>query len=326
MTNRSSLGIDKALTRFATLSRNPMEAYAWNKVFPVIPVSGRTGKFYSFSNGFRRAAIDLKRGSGSAFKRFTTDVSLTDAYTLEESGAEFPVDDVDAQFASDDSVSLREAAAALATAELMIDLEREMAGFMVAGTITQNETLAAGSRWDDSGVDPRDDIREWSQTIQKSHGIPRSQLTLLINRETADVLVSNEALMQFFRSQVPGITSMTQEQLAQSLRIKSVVISDAVGNTAAEGATATNNYVFGKSAVLYYQETDPVPMNPRGFGFTFQARQRMRPDGRGGAVSGAFAIERYREEPRSEVVLASVLQDMAVTNATAAYLGLTVIN
>ena len=324
--NRSSLGIDKALTRFATMSRNPLGAYAWSKVFPSIAVTGRTGKFYSFSNGFRRADMDLKRGSGSAFKRFTTDVSLTDAYTLEESGAEFPVDDVDAQFAADDSVSLREAATSLATAELMIDLEREMAGFMVAGTITQNETLGAGSRWSDSGVDPRDDIRDWSQVIQKAHGVPRSQLSLLINRETADVLTENEALMQFFRSQLPGVTSMTEMQLAQSLRVKEVIVSDAVANSAAEGLTATNGYVLGKSAVLYYREENPVPMNPRGFGFCFQSRQRVRPDGRGGAVGGPFAVERYREEPRSEVVLASVLQDMAITNATAAYLGLTVIS
>lgn len=326
MTARTSLGIDKALTRFAEMSRNPLEAYAWSKVFPTIRVSGRTGKFYSFSNGFRRSAENLKRGSGSAFKRFTTDVSLTDAYTLEESGAEFPVDDVDAQFAADDSVMLREAAAALATAELMIDLEREMAGFMVSGTITQNETLAAGARWDDSGIDPRDDIKDWAQTIQKSHGIPRGMLSLLINRETADVLAESDALMQFFRTSNPGLNSMNDAQIAQALRIKEVIVSDAVANTAEEGLTATNGYVFGKSAVLLYRETNPVPMRPRGFGFTLQARERRRSDGRGGQVTGPFAIERYREEPRSEVVLASVLQDMAVTNATAAYLGLTVIN
>jgi hypothetical protein len=55
-------------------------------------------------------------------------------------------------------------------------------------------------------------------------------------------------------------------------------------------------------------------MMPRGCGFTFQHRDM------------GLQVERYREEPRTDIVLASALEDRVVTSAASAYLFTTVID
>ena len=99
MVARTSLGVDKALTRFAILNKNPEGVYIADMVLPKIGVMGRTGKLYTVNSGFRFASPSqgLKRLGGSAFKRFSMGVAQSDVYNLEEYGNEFPVDDIDAE-------------------------------------------------------------------------------------------------------------------------------------------------------------------------------------------------------------------------------------
>ena len=317
MVARTSLGIDKALTRFAILNRNPDDVFIADLVMPKIGVAGRTGKLYTVAEGFRFASPSqgLKRGSGAAFRRYSMNISNSSVYNLEEYGNEFPVDDIDAEFAGDDSVNLREAAAIMAVQQFQIEREREAAALMFSGSvITQTAALGAGSRWDDVGVDPRANIETAIQTIQKATGLPRAALSLCVGQEVADKLVRNDALMQFFRAGNPGVTMATLPQLASALGLKEVIVGGAVANSAKEGQTASNGYIWGKSALIFYREQSPMPMAPRGTGFTFH---RSGYD---------LKIERYREEPRSEIVLASALEDRVVTAASTGYLFTTVIS
>ena len=310
--------IDRALTKFATLNRNPEGIFIADTVMPPIPVSGRTGSFNSISNGLRFASPtqSLRRASGAAFNRLNLNLTKTSAYTLEEWGIEAPVDDVDADFAADDEVSLREAATALALEDLMIERERDAAALLFsASVITQTSALASGSRWDDTGVDPRASVETAVETIQKAVGLPREMLSVLIGAEVFHKLQRSDALMQFFRATAPGTTFMTREQLAQALGLKEVFVGGAVANSAKQGQTASGAYLWGKSALVFYREASPVTqMRTRGVGFTFSHRKR------------GLQVERYRQEPRAEIVCASALEDRAVTNASAGYLFTTVIS
>jgi len=317
MVARTSLGVDKALTRFAILNRNPDGVYIADMVMPRIPVAGRTGKLYTINDGFRFASPSqgLKRLGGSAFKRFSLGVAQSDVYSLEEYGNEFPVDDVDAEFAGDDSVDLREAAALMAVEQFQIEREREAAALLFSGSvITTGATLGASSRWDDAGVDPRASIETAVQSIQLRSGLPRSRVSLLIGQLVADKLVRNDALMQFYRAGNPGITTASLPQVAQSLGVREVIVGGAIANSAVDGQTASNGFIWGKSALLFYREESPQPQAPRGTGFTFYRK------------GYELKVERYREEPRAEIVLASALEDRVVTSVATAYLIQTAVN
>ena len=317
MVARTSLGVDKALTRFAILNKNPEGVYIADMVLPKIGVMGRTGKLYTVNSGFRFASPSqgLKRLGGSAFKRFSMGVAQSDVYNLEEYGNGFPVDDIDAEFAGDDSVNLREAAAILAVEQFQIEREREAAALLFSGSvITQTAALGAGDRWDDAGVDPRANVETAVQTIQLATGLPRARVSLLVGQQVADKLVRNDALMQFFRAGNPGVTMASLPQVASAMGIREVIVGGAVANSAVEGQTASNGYIWGKSACFFYREESPIPMAPRGTGFTFH---RSGYD---------LKVERYREEPRAEIVLASALEDRVITAANTAYLFTTAVN
>lgn len=318
MTARSSLGVDRVLTRFAQFKRNQMDAFVSDRVLPPVQVSGQTGKFYTVANGFGFASpgFGINRGSGASFQRANLSLSQTSAYALKESGLEVPVDDVDASIAADDQLALREAASELALHYTMIERERDAFDNLLfnASVITQTSALASGNRWDDTG-DPREQANLAGQTIQKEMGVPKRELSLVINPESFDALAINPSLMQFLRTALPGLTQMNEMQVAQAMGIKSVIVANSVENTAKEGQTASRGYVAGKSALFCYIDPNPTALRPQGLGATFQ--KRGRPQGQ---------IERYREEPRNEIVLASFMEDRVVVNAPAGYLFTTVIS
>jgi len=298
--------------------RNESTSFVADRVLPPAMVNSRTGKFYTIGDGFSFASPGhgIVRTSGAAFNRLTMDVSQTSAYTLKEYGLEAPVDDVDASYAAADQVSLREGTTELAWNASMIERERDAAALLFnASVITQTSALSGASRWDNSASDPRDQALLAGQTVQKSIGIPRRKLSCLMGAEVFDQVVKNGALLQYFQSQVPGTTFLTEQQLAQALGVAEVIVGDAVGNSAEEGQTASNAYIWGKSCLFFYVVPNPRPMAPHGIGATFQ--MRGRPQGR---------VERYREEPRLEIVLPTWNEDRVVTTAAAGYLFTTVVS
>jgi hypothetical protein len=92
MVARTSLGVDKALTRFAILNRNPEGVYIADMVLPKIGVMGRTGKLYTVNSGFRFASPSqgLKRLGGSAFKRFSMGVAQSSSTTSRSTATSSP--------------------------------------------------------------------------------------------------------------------------------------------------------------------------------------------------------------------------------------------
>jgi hypothetical protein len=319
MVARTNLGVDRLLTQLAQRARNQMSAFAADRVLPPVQVSGQTGKFYTVANGFGFASpgFGINRASGASFQRLDMSVSQTSAYALKESGLEVPVDDVDANIAADDQLALREAAAELALHNVMIERERDAFDNLLfnASVITQTSALSGSDRWDADGSDPRDQVHLAAETIEQAIGVPQEMLSLVLNPQGARALMKNAALLQFFRSAAPGTTMLNQQQLAAALGIRNVIIASAVENTAKEGQTASKGYVAGKSGLFCYIEQSPTALRPQGLGATFQ--KRGRPQGQ---------IERYREEPRNEIVLASFMEDRVVTNAEAGYLYTTVVS
>ena len=153
------------------------------------------------------------------------------------------------------------------------------------------------------------------QTIQKATGLPRRFLSMTMGQEVFDDLIINDALLQFFRSSMPGITRLSEQQLAQALNLKEVIVGGAVANNAVEGQTVSGGYIWGKDALVHFVEPNPQRMSQRGTAFTFYSRSR-----------GPVRVERYREEPRKEIVLASSLEDRVLTAANTAYLFKTAVN
>lgn len=310
MAQRTSIGFDHHLTGFAHGLRNEDAAYIADTVAPPVDVGARTGSHYLFSHGFGFAAPThgIVRVSGGRFNRLVPEITQVSVYTLRESGVEAVVDDSDERLLNEDEVSLRQDATSLAWHTLMTERERDLVTLLNAG-ITQTSALVGAARWDDANSDPRDQANLAGRTIRRATGIPQRKLSLVIGDEGWESLRKSAALLQYFRAQTPGMTQQTPAQAAEALGIKEVIIGSAVANGAAENL-ATNNADVWARDVAYFVHIQQRPVNGQVPGTAYTFQERGRPQG---------GIERYREEPRSEIVLASTMDDRALVRANAGY-------
>ena len=318
MPTRSSLGVDRILSRYTQLLQNSTSMYVADRALPTATVTQQTGKYFQVEPGFSYASpgYGLLRNSGGAFRRITTDVSQSSLYTLREFGIEAPVDDIDKAFAGAEALDLRQAATEIAWNNAMIERERDFSNLLFNATTFAGFTAGLGgaAQWSNAASNPLDQADLAADSVRQQTGVPRSELSLLVGATVWKELRKNAALTAFYQYVQAGATHLNEATVASALGIKEVIIGNAVGNTAAEGAAAVQADIWGNFALFYHKVDSPRPLTPHGVGACFQM-----------AGHQAGRVERYREEPRSEIILVSYLEDRVVTNAKAGYLFSTVV-
>jgi hypothetical protein len=319
MANRANLGVDRILSRYTLLLKNRPNMFVADRALPQAVVNHPRGSFYTVDPGMAYASpgYGMLRTSGADFRRITTDVSQSSLYTLAEYGISAPVDDVDAAFAGSDALDLRQAATEIAWNAAMIERERDFAAllFSTATFSSYTAALSGTDRWDNASSSPLTQADAAAESVRQNTGVPRSELSLLVGAKVWDSLRKNTALTDFYKNVVAGKTHLDEAAVASALGIKEVIVGSAVGNSAVEGATKSMENLWKKFALFYHKVDAPRPLTPHGVGacFTMAGRQPGR-------------VERFREEPRSEVMLVSWLEDRVVTNASSGYLYSTVIS
>ena len=313
MANRANLGVDRILSRYTLLLKNRPNMFVADRALPTAVVNHPRGKFYTVDPGMSYAApgYGLLRTSGADFRRVTTDVSQTSLFELKEYGIEAPVDDIDREFAGSDALDLRQAATEIAWNAAMIQRERDFASLLFSAPTFSGyeDTLAGASQWDNAASAPMDQADAAAESVRQETGAPRSELSLLVGAKVWEALRKNAALTDFYKYTQAGATHLDESTVASALGIKEIIVGNAVGNTAVEGATKSMANLWGKYALFYHKVDAPRALTPHGIGACFSMAGRQ--PGR---------VERFREEPRSEIMLVSWLEDRVVTNASAGYL------
>ncbi len=313
MANRANLGVDRILSRWTLLLKNRPNMFVADRCLPQSVVNHPRGTYYTVDPGMSYASpgYGLLRTSGADFRRITTDVSQSSLYTLAEYGIESTVDDTDREFAGSDALDLRQAATEIAWNAAMIERERDFAALLFSTSTFSGYTaaLSGGTEWDNSSSSPIDQADTACESIRQNTGVPRSEVSLLVGAKVWEALRKNAALTDFYKNVIAGKTHLDEAAVASALGIKEVIVGSAVGNSAVEGATKSMANLWGKFALFYHKVDAPRALTPHGVGacFTMAGRQAGR-------------VERFREEPRSEIMLVSWLEARVVTNASAGYL------
>ena len=319
MPTRSSLGVDRILSRYTQLLKNQPNMFVGDKALPTATVNHPRGKYYTVEPGFSYASPGhgLLRNSGGAFRRVTTDVSQSDLFDLKEYGIEAPVDDIDREFAGSDALDLRQAATEIAFNKAMIERERDFADLLFNATTFSGYTaaLTGTDRWDNAASDPLSQVDTAVESIRQNTGVPRSEISMLLGAKVWEACRKNTALTDFYKNVVAGAKILDEATVASALGIKEIIVGRAVANTAKEGAAASMADIWGKFALVYHKVDNPRPLTPHGVGACFSMAGRQ-----------AGRVERYREEHRQEIILVSYLEDRIVTNAKAGYLFSTVVS
>lgn len=236
-------------------------------VAPALPVDKATGTLMVVSATTGKTLETTKRGKGGAYPEVSGNLSSV-TYSTEDNGAEFAVDAVQAKaYAMQLDMDQAGSGAAFSTVAIRYEYDT-FAG--AASVYTQVSGNAAGVAWTTyATATPAADVAIEAAEITKLHGVPKSEMTLLIPRARFDILPFIADVRARLQIQTqPFAGSLTEAQAAQYFGVKEVIVASATYNTANEGQTASMGYIHPSTSCLLFVRSEGNPANFAGFART----------------------------------------------------------
>lgn len=292
----SDLHVNRPLTNVTIAFMQNSNEFIADKVFPNIGVDHKSDSFYVYSRAEWNRAQAERRARSTESAGGGWDVE-TDTYNAERWAFHKDIDDMDranqdAQFNLD-----REAAEFVARQLLLTREEQFVSSFFGASIWDTDLTGKASSpgageflQWDQAGSDPIADIQDavLAQTLLTGF----KPNTLVLGPQVFQALKNHTSILS--RIQYTQRAVGTQELLAELFEIERVFVPYPILNTAAQGATESNAWFYGKSALLAYAAPSPGLMTPSA-GYTFNWR-RYTGTGALAPVTSKFRLEKIKSD------------------------------
>jgi hypothetical protein len=307
MPDISAVHIDQALTEVSVAYRNTQ--YVADSVFPVVPVTKQSNKYFIYSKDNFRTLDDARRPGARANEiewTLSTDTYYCEGHAL----AQAIPDELRAN--ADQAIDVD-----VDTTELLTDLVYLQREILVASkatdpaVITQTATLSGTGQWSDyTNSDPITAIEDQKATILKQVGhLPNS---LLVSYPVFKSLRNHPKIIDRFKYAQVGVVQ--PDHLKSVFNVDNFYVGSAIKNLAKEGATDNLDYIWGKNALLFYR---PPVAGRRTVSLGYQFTMAFSGNSEG------FIVKRYRDEARtSDVVEVQLYFDAKVVAASAAYLWL----
>lgn len=265
----SVVHIDRALTNLVAQYNN--REYVADRCLPVLTVKHRSDKIFAFPvttmQEIADSAVAGPRGQISEVK-YNLNSNLTYAVS------DYALMD----FVSNDEIANADAplqpkiyAQDIVMNFLMLAREKRVADvvFNASNYGSNTAALSGGDRWDTATSDP---IQKIEDAIESCFVRPN---TMVIGAQAWIKLRQNPKVLQYILSRASTTAGavplrVNEALFAEAFGLEDVVIGRARYNSAAEGATATSSYLWGKSAALIRVEKTPSPRATRTFGYTFR--------------------------------------------------------
>jgi hypothetical protein len=310
MPDISMVHIDQALTQVSIAYRNTQ--YVADAIFPVVPVSKQSNKYFIYSKDNFRTLDDARRPGARANEiewTLSTDTYYCEGHAL----AQAIPDELRAN--ADQAIDVD-----VDTTEVLTDLVYLQREILVASkatdtsVITQSATLSGTSQWSDyTNSDPITAIEDQKATILKQIGhLPNS---LLVSYPVFKALRNHPKIIERFKYAQVGIVQ--PDHLKSVFNVDNFYVGSAIKNLAKEGAADNLDYIWGKHALLFYRPPAPGRRTVSlGYQFTLQL----------GSENGGFLVKRYRDEARTaDVVEVQLYYDAKIVAPSAAYLWLSAV-
>ena len=310
MPDISTVHVDQALTEVSIAYRNLQ--YVADAVFPVVPVSKQSNKYFIYSKDNFRTLDDARRPGARANEiewMLSTDTYYCEGHAL----AQAIPDELRAN--ADQAIDVD-----VDTTEMLTDLIYLQREILVASKatdnsiITQSTTLSGNSQWSDfTNSDPITAIEDQKATILKQIGqLPNS---ILVSYPVFKSLRNHPKIIDRFKySQVAVVQP---DHLKSVFNVDNFYVGAAIKNTAKEGGADSLDYIWGKNALLFYK---PPVAGRRTVSLGYQFTLAF------GSNSAGFFVKRYRDEARTaDIVEVQLYFDAKIVAASAAYLWLSAV-
>jgi len=288
--------VNTPLTNISIAYMQDQSGFIADRVFPNIPVGKQSDLFYQYDRGFfnrdemkKRAPNTESAGGGY---ELDTGNYFADVWAFHHDIPDQRRGNSDTPLAPD-----REATN-LVSQKAMIRREKLfVTNFFTASTWTQDFTgVSSGPtgdqflQWNDAASTPIEDIRAGMTRMLERTGIMPNKLVLGYQVHTA-LLDHPDIIDRIKYGQTSGVARerAANAALAEILELGEVLVSRAIENTAAEGATNSHSFIAGKQALLTHAASSPGLMTPTG-GYTFSWNGYL------GAGNAGQRIKRFRME------------------------------
>lgn len=272
--------VSAALTNVSVAYFQEADHFIADKVFPMIPVVHQTDQYFVWSLAdFMRDEAQIRadgvESAGTGFNLTTQSYSAA-VYALHK--------DIGPQIRAnaDPAIDIDVTTTRALTQKLLIKRDRIFVSkFMTTGLWTGGvgNTDAVGTAggtpgtttpplWsDDANGDPFTDIATAQTGILQGTGFMPNKL--VIGWKVYQALRKHPLILDRIKyTSQPDAKDITPALLAQMFDVEDVVVSKAVYNAAAEGLTASMNFVAGAHALLCYAASAPSLNEPTA-GYTF---------------------------------------------------------
>lgn len=297
--SRGDVHIDRALTNISIAFIQSAEGFVARRVFPEIPVTNQSNKYFEFDRGEWNRNQMRQRAPGteapSATMKISTDSYLCDVFDL---GRDVP-DEIRAN--TDSPLNPDREAAEFLGGQALINLEVNWATaffqalnpgdiwtFDVDGDATPSTaalfdpTDADNNQkrfWDDSDSTPIEDVRQGKRFVGESTGFRPNKLTM--GRAVFDTLLDHPDIIgRIDRGQTTGPAIAARASLAALFELDEILVMDAIQNTAQENLVSDHSFIGGRHALLSFSPRTPGLMTPSaGYTFRWTGIDRSVPDG-----------------------------------------------
>ena len=308
----SAVHVDAALTNISVAFLQNANNFVAGRVFPNVPVSKQSDRYFVFDRGdFNRDEAEVRApGTESAGGGYNLDNTPTYFANVWAVHKDVP-DQVRAN--ADPAVDVERAAAEWVMHKMLIRKEKAWVNsFFKTGVWTNEDTGVTGTpgagevvKWSDTtSGDPIGDLRAAKTAILESTGFEAN--TLVIGQKVMDALTDHPDIVdrvKYSGGVGNGNPARVNEQtLAQLFGIERIMVSKAIQNTAAEGATAAHSFISGSNALLTYAAPAPSLMTPTA-GYTFSWAGFMGQTNAFGIATKRFYIDTL-ESTRVEAQMA----------------------
>jgi len=263
--------VDRPLTNISIGFMQDPNDYVSTKIFPVVPVQKKTDKIFTYEKGlwFRNQAKKRAPGKESEGTGFNINSDLVYSADIFAIHQDLDWDTIDN---ADEVIKLEMDSAQFLMQLILIAQEVDWTNeFFTTSKWTGSTTggdITPGNLWDTTTGDPVSDIREQIRSVKKKTAQRPQKLVLA--RSVWDAIQDNpNVLDRIGRGSTTSMPSiLTRQQFASLIEIDAVEVSDAVQNTAEEGATDNFDFIAGKNALIVFAAPSPSRLKPSG-GYTF---------------------------------------------------------
>lgn len=305
---RSDVHVNAPLSNISVAYIQAQSNFIADRAFPNVPVSKQSDRYYTYNRGdFNRDEMK-ERAPGTESAGSGYDLDNTPTYYAPVFA--FHKDVADQIRANSDSVLSPDRDATIFVTQKAL-IRRERAFFTRAFASTSwatklegvNASASAGEFliWNDANSDPIAEIRTGKRTVLENTGFEPNKIVL--GKEVYDALVDHPDIIDRVKyGQTPGSPAMVNAQaLAALFELDEVLVSKAVYNSAAKGATEASTFIGGNHALLIHTTSTPGLMVPSA-GYTFSWNGQFGSSALGGRISN-FRMENLKSD-RIEIEMA----------------------